>query len=144
MNRLLGISTICAACFGFWLAREAASDLPPRVDGGGRLLRTRVEGTGSPAVVCEIGLGGALEEWAAVQPELAQFTRVVAYDRIGANHDEPQLTGSEVARELRLALANAGIEPPYILVGQSFGGVYIRVFASMYPQDIAALVLLDR
>ena len=78
-----------------------------------------------------------------MQPELAKFTRVVAYDRIGARHEQSQLTGADVARELRQALANAGVEPPYILVGQSFGGVYNRVFASLYPHDVAGLVLLD-
>ena len=88
MNRLIWSLVIVAPCGVFWLAQKAASDLPARVDGGGHLLRMRVEGSGSPTVVCEIGLGGALEEWAAVQPELAKLTRIVAYDRIGSNHDE--------------------------------------------------------
>jgi pimeloyl-ACP methyl ester carboxylesterase len=143
MNRLLWIIAIVAPCGGFWLARAAVSDIPKRVESGGHLLRMRVEGTGSPAVVLEIGLGGALEEWAAVQPQIASFTRVVAYDRLGAEHDELQLTGSEIARELRQALIRAGVDPPYILVGQSFGGIYNRIFASMYPRDVLGLVLLD-
>jgi pimeloyl-ACP methyl ester carboxylesterase len=143
MNRLLWTIVIVAPCAGFWLAQEAASDLPARVDSGGHLLRMRVEGTGSPTVVLEMGLGGALEEWAVVQSELAKITRVVAYDRIGTKRDEPQLTGCDIARELHQALQTAGAEPPYILVGQSFGGVYNRVFASLYPRDVAGLVLLD-
>jgi pimeloyl-ACP methyl ester carboxylesterase len=143
MNRLLWTVAIVAPCGGFWLAQQAASDLPPRVDGGGHLVRMRVEGTGSPAVVCEIGLGGALEEWAVVQQQVAKFTHIVTYDRIGSNHDELRLTGRDVAQELRQALVNAGIDPPYILVGQSFGGVYNRVFASMYPDEVAGIVLLD-
>jgi pimeloyl-ACP methyl ester carboxylesterase len=126
-----------------WLAGRAVHDLPPRVDVDGRLLRMRVEGTGSPAVVMEIGLCGALEEWAAVQPKVARFTKVVAYDRIGAEDRQPRLTGEEVARELRAALRNAGVQPPYILVGQSFGGIYNRVFASLFPDDVAGIVLLD-
>jgi pimeloyl-ACP methyl ester carboxylesterase len=103
----------------------------------------RVEGHGSPTVILEIGLGGALEEWSLVQPELAKFTRVVAYDRVGSKHEEREFTGTDVARELRQALRSAGVDPPYILVGQSFGGVYNRVFASHYPEDVAGLVLLD-
>jgi pimeloyl-ACP methyl ester carboxylesterase len=126
-----------------WLADRAVRDLPPRVAVDGRLLRMRVEGMGSPAVVLEIGLGGALEEWAAVQPKVARFTKVVAYDRIGAVDRASRLTGEELARELRAALRNAGIRPPYILVGQSFGGIYNRVFASLYPEDVAGMVLLD-
>jgi pimeloyl-ACP methyl ester carboxylesterase len=126
-----------------WLADRAVRDLPPRVDVEGRLLRMRVEGTGSPAVVLEIGLCGALEEWAAVQPKVARFTKVVAYDRLGAVDRKSLLTGEELARELRAALQNAGVEPPYILVGQSFGGVYNRVFARLYPDDVAGMLLLD-
>jgi pimeloyl-ACP methyl ester carboxylesterase len=143
MSRLLWIIAIIAPCGAFWLAQEAASDLPRRVDGGGHLVRMRVDGAGSPAIVCEIGLGGALEEWAVVQQQVAKFTRVVTYDRIGSNHHQSKLTGSDVAHKLRQALKNAGVEPPYILVGQSFGGVYNRVFASLYPQEVAGLVLLD-
>jgi pimeloyl-ACP methyl ester carboxylesterase len=126
-----------------WLADRAVRDLPPRIDVDGRLLRMRVEGRGSPTVVLEIGLGGALEEWAAVQPKVALFTKVVAYDRLGAVDRSSGLTGEEVARELRAALRNAGIEPPYILVGQSFGGIYNRVFASLYPDEVAGMLLLD-
>ncbi|HEY3391649.1 MAG TPA: alpha/beta hydrolase, partial [Lacipirellulaceae bacterium] len=127
----------------FWLADRAVRDMPPRVDIDGRLLRMRIEGEDSPAVVLEIGLGGALEEWAAVQPKVARFTKVVAYDRLGAVDKQSVLTGEDVARELRAALTGAGVKPPYILVGQSFGGIYNRVFASMYPQEVAGIVLLD-
>jgi pimeloyl-ACP methyl ester carboxylesterase len=143
MNRLLWTIAMAAPVSGFWLANQAASDIPPRIDAGGRLVRMRVEGAGSPAIVFEIGLGGALEEWAAVQPELARRTRVVAYDRIGCNPGKPLVTGRDIACELRQALKNAGIEPPYILVGQSFGGVYNRVFAGLFPNEVAGLVLLD-
>jgi pimeloyl-ACP methyl ester carboxylesterase len=103
----------------------------------------RIEGQGSPAVVLEIGLGGPLEEWDIVQAEVARFTKVMAYDRIGAVDTKTKLTGQEIARELRAALRKAGIEPPYVLVGQSFGGVYNRVFASLYPNEVAGMVLLD-
>src|SRR5207253_2207002 len=112
-------------------------------DVDGRLLRMRVEGQGSPAVVMEIGLGGPLEEWKLVQPEVARFTKVFAYDRIGALETKSKLTGQDIARELHAALQKAGIEPPYVLVGQSFGGIYNRIFASLYPNEVAGMVLLD-
>jgi pimeloyl-ACP methyl ester carboxylesterase len=127
----------------FWLADRAVHDLPSRIDVEGRLLRVRVEGRGSPAVVLEIGLGGALEEWAAVQPAVARFTKVVAYDRSGAENTQPVLTGREVAIELHAALSRAGVKPPYVLAGQSFGGIYNRIFASMYPDEVSGMVLLD-
>jgi pimeloyl-ACP methyl ester carboxylesterase len=143
MNRCLILLAMLLTGGAFCLADRAVRDLPPRVDIDGRLLRMRIEGKGSPAVVLEIGLGGALEEWAAVQPAVARFTKVVAYDRLGAEDKEPMLTGREIAHELHTALNRAGIEPPYVLVGQSFGGIYNRIFASMYPDEVVGMVLLD-
>lgn len=83
MNKLLVILAIVLPCGPFLLARQAVNDLPQRVDAGGHRLRLHSVGTGSPAVILEIGLGGFLEEWAAVQPDVAKLTQVVAYDRIG-------------------------------------------------------------
>jgi pimeloyl-ACP methyl ester carboxylesterase len=137
------LAAILLPAASFALAGRAVNDLPGRINADGRLLRIRVEGEGSPAVVLEIGLGGPLEVWDLVQPEVARFTKVFAYDRIGAVDAKPMLTGVEIAHELRTALRNAGVEPPYILVGQSFGGVYNRIFASLYPNEVAGMVLLD-
>jgi pimeloyl-ACP methyl ester carboxylesterase len=143
MNKLLVIFATVLTLGSVWLADGAVNDLPGRVDVGGRMLRMKTLGEGSPAVVLEIGLGGPLEVWDLVQPELARHTTVVAYDRVGAVEQKESLTGEDIARELHAALHRAGIEPPYVLVGQSFGGVYNRLFASMYPDEVAGMVLLD-
>jgi pimeloyl-ACP methyl ester carboxylesterase len=143
MNKALILLATMLSGSSLWIAQTAVNDLPDRVDVDGRLLRTRVMGNGSPAVVLEIGLGGPLEEWELVQPEVARFTKVFAYDRIGAVEVKSKLTGQDVARELHAALAKAGVEPPYVLVGQSMGGMYNRIFASLYPNEIAGMVLLD-
>jgi pimeloyl-ACP methyl ester carboxylesterase len=125
------------------LAGRAALDLPKRVDAGGRLVRMRTRGDGSPTVLFEIGLGGPLEEWAAVQSDVARITRTVSYDRLASDRRTGTLTGRQVARELHAALAAAHVPPPYILVGQSFAGVYNRIFATEYPDEVAGIVLLD-
>jgi pimeloyl-ACP methyl ester carboxylesterase len=143
MNKLLLILAFTLPCTSLLLAKRAVDELPLRVDVDGRQLRLRIEGAGSPTVVMEIGLGGPLEEWATVQPEVAKFTRVVAYDRIGSNHSSEVFTGRNVAAELHTALAKAQLPPPYVLVGQSFGGTFNRVFASMYPGEVVGMVLLD-
>jgi pimeloyl-ACP methyl ester carboxylesterase len=143
LNRLALLLAAFLTASSFWLADRAVNDLPGRVDADGRLLRMRIEGQGSPTVVLEIGLGGPLEEWDMVQAEVAKFTRAVAYDRIGAVDTKTSLTGKEIAHELRAALRNAGVNPPYVLCGQSLGGVYNRIFASLYPGDVAGMVLLD-
>jgi pimeloyl-ACP methyl ester carboxylesterase len=143
MTKSLTILAMLISGGSFWLAERAVSDLPGRVDVDGRLLRMRIEGRGLPAVVLEIGLGGPLEEWDLVQPEVARFTKVVAYDRIGAVETKSKLTGEDVARELHAALEKAGVDPPYVLVGQSLGGMYNRLFASLYPNEVVGMVLLD-
>jgi pimeloyl-ACP methyl ester carboxylesterase len=142
-TRLLAMLAPLLASLSLLLAKQAALDLPERVDAGGRLVRMRVAGEGSPVVVCEIGLRGPLEEWAAVQPEVARFTRTVAYDRLGSDRGPGMLTGGQIARELHAALTQAHIQPPYVLVGQSFAGIYNRIFAATYPKEVAGIVLLD-
>ena len=143
MNKLCFALLLALPCLSLLLALHTVKQLPVRVDDGGHLLRMRVEGEGSPTVVMEIGLGGPLEEWAAVQPEVAKFAHVFVYDRIGAHYTDQILTGRQIAGDLHAALANAQLPPPYVLVGQSFAGIYNRIFASMYPTEVAGMVLLD-
>jgi pimeloyl-ACP methyl ester carboxylesterase len=143
MNKVLFLLATLVSGGSFWIAGRAAHDLPDRVDVDGRLLRTRVAGAGAPAVVFEIGIGGPLEEWELVAPEVARFTKVFVYDRIGAIEKKTTLSGQDVARELHAALQKSGVQPPYVLVGQSLGGMYNRIFASMYPDEIVGIVLLD-
>src|SRR5690348_3526577 len=59
------------------------------VDAGGHLLHVLTEGRGAPTVILESGLGQGLDSWEKVQPEVAKFTRVVAYDRAGLGKSEP-------------------------------------------------------
>jgi pimeloyl-ACP methyl ester carboxylesterase len=143
MNKLCFTLLLTLPCLSLLLALQTVKALPILVDAGNHPLRMRVEGEGSPTVVMEIGLGGPLEEWAAVQPEVAKFARVVAYDRIGAQYTDQILTGREIAADLHSALTSAQLPPPYVLVGQSFAGIYNRIFASMYPAEVAGMVLLD-
>lgn len=120
------------------------------VDAGGHALRMRIAGSGSPAVVFESGGtgagGGPLEAWERVQPAVSRFTCTVAYDRAGSGHSDPgpkPRDARQIARELHTALHTARVSPPYMLVGHSFGGPLNRVFADMYPDEVAGLVLLD-
>lgn len=120
------------------------------IDAGGHQLRMLICGHGSPAVVFEAGgypaSGNALEAWKRVQPEVSKFTNTVAYDRAGIGLSAPgpkPRDARQIARELHIALQNAHMAPPYILVGSSFGGPLIRVFAGMFPEDVAGMVLVD-
>jgi pimeloyl-ACP methyl ester carboxylesterase len=103
-------------------------------------------GTGSPAVVLQSGLGDGKEAWSRVFDGLATHSTVVAYDRPGYG-GSPLKAGPRdpctVAREQRELLMSIGVMPPYILVGHSLGGLYEYVYARLYPDDVAGLVLLD-
>jgi pimeloyl-ACP methyl ester carboxylesterase len=120
------------------------------VDVDGHQLRLLIAGHGGPAVVFEAGgfaaAGGPLESWERVQPAVSRFTSTVSYDRAGIGRSPPgpkPRDARQVARELHTALGNAHVPPPYVLVGHSFGGPLNRVFADMYPDEIAGMVLLD-
>lgn len=109
-------------------------------------LWMEVQGSGSPAVIFESGLGDSSESWDPVISQVAALTRVVAYDRAGLGKSPPAQaprSARQIAQELHQALGKAGIAPPYVLVGHSAGGFYVRVFASLYPQEVSALVLVD-
>ena len=117
-----------------------------KVDVGGHSLNLLIGGQGSPAVVFEGGFGAGIASWSTVQKEVAAFARTVSYDRAGLGQSElgPQpRSAKRIATELHTALEKAGVKPPYVLVGHSFGGIYVRVFAEMYPKEVAGMVLLD-
>ncbi len=81
-----------------------------------------------------------------MQPDIAQFARVCSYDRAGYGYSDAgpmPRTSDRIASELHAALESAGEKPPYLLVGSSFGGYIVRVFNGKYPDQVAALVLVD-
>ncbi len=117
-----------------------------KVDVGGHSLQLLVGGQGSPAVVFEGGFGAGIASWSTVQKDVAAFAQTVSYDRAGLGQSDPGPTprsAKTIATELHIALQRAGIKPPYVMVGHSFGGIYVRVFADMYPNEVAGMVLLD-
>ncbi|HEX4244577.1 MAG TPA: alpha/beta hydrolase, partial [Acidimicrobiales bacterium] len=105
-----------------------------------------VVGESGPVVVLESGWPGCGLGWQRVRGPVGRFARVVTYDRAGTGKSEPGPSprhAERIAAELHTALGNAGLDPPYILVGQSLGGPYIRVFAGMYPAEVSGMVLVD-
>jgi len=116
------------------------------IDVGGFKMHINCMGEGSPTVILEAMSGGASPYWGWIQPEIAKKTRVCAYDRAGFYWSEPDPEVQSLARTVRnfhTLLENANISGPYVLVGHSIGGVYIRQFAADYPDDVVGMVLLD-
>lgn len=104
-------------------------------------------GSETPSVVFQSGLGDGLATWAAVLERLPGNVSAFAYDRPGYGASSPvpreARTPCVVARELREVLRAADVPPPFVLVGHSLGGQYQYAFARLYPEDVAALLLLD-
>jgi len=116
------------------------------VDVGGYRLHINCMGQGSPTVILESGLANMSADWGNVQPLVAEGTRVCAYDRAGIAWSDPgpqPRDPRQIAGELHTLLSRAGIAGPYVLVGQSFGGLYVRMYAARYSSEVAGMVLVD-
>ena len=112
----------------------------------GRRLNLHVTGEGSPTVILAAGLAGIALDWVLVQPHVAKFARVVSFDHAGLSFSDegPHPRNSEaIIADLRAALAAAHIDPPYLLVGHSAGGMHMRRFAERHRAEVTGLVLID-
>lgn len=119
---------------------ENASALPPVS------AIAQVSGQDSPVVVLQSGLGDGQSAWSALVPQLSRHHTVVTHDRPGRGQNPYKGAPRDpcsIATEQRALLQRAGLQPPYILVGHSLGGLYQYVYARMYHEDVAGLVLLD-
>jgi pimeloyl-ACP methyl ester carboxylesterase len=116
------------------------------IDVGGFRLHLTCAGEGRPTVVLDAALGASSVSWALVQPEVARLTHVCSYDRAGFGWSDaapgPRTVG-RIVDELRTLLERAGETPPFVLVGHSFGGLVMRVFATRYRADTLGVVLVD-
>jgi thioesterase domain-containing protein len=103
-------------------------------------------GAGDATVVFESGLGDDWRPWQLVAPEVAEQARVFAYSRPGYGQSEPTTEprdAKHIVEELRALLAARGYAPPYVLVGHSFGGGYMELFAKAHPEEVTGVVLVD-
>jgi len=133
-------------------ARDARKYPPPGrlvqtgLHAGGHRMHLYATGEGRPTVVLDAALAGSCLSWAWVQPELAKFARACSYDRAGLGWSDAAptpRTARQCAEELHSLLERADVPGPYVLVGHSFGGFVSRLFAAMYPAEVAGMVLVD-
>jgi len=115
-------------------------------DVGNRSLYLECVGEGSPTIVMETGNGGDHTAWEDVVPSVRDTNQTCTYDRanLGASDSAPTpRTSADVVEDLHGLLTVAGIPAPYVLVGHSFGGISMRLYAATYPDEVAGLVLVD-
>jgi len=147
---MLGVLLFVAGVtYEHWSRWRAPRKFPPPgelVEVDDTFLHLNCTGEGTPTVILESGAGSPSVVWMAVQDEIAQLTRVCSYDRAGLGWSErkqgPRDAG-KVADELHVLLGTASIEPPYVMVGHSFGGPRIMIFAHRFPGEVAGFVFVD-
>lgn len=145
---LLGLAVIGAVYQGIASARDAKQYKPvdQMVDVNGLQMRLDCRGSGSPTVVLEAGAQSSGMYWVRIQDQVAEFTRVCSYDRAGYGWSDTvheAMLPQQVAEMLHALLEKGGEGPPYLMVGHSFGGVYVRTFTAEYPDEVVGMVLVD-
>jgi pimeloyl-ACP methyl ester carboxylesterase len=137
-------------------ARAQSESTPPPfpppgklVDVGGWRLHLNCSGESAasrPTVILESGIGDFSVEWSLVQPGVAGFARVCSYDRGGDGWSDlgphPR-TMHQIVYELHTLLDKVGVKPPLVLVGHSYGGWLVRLYAATYPKDVVGMVLVE-
>ena len=151
-SQSLALALLIVAAPDLHAQSSAAPPVPApgrMVDLGGWRLHLNCSGKPSPAqptVILEAGAGGLALDWSLVQPGVAHLARVCSYDRAGAGWSDlgprPRTLRQKVW-ELHALLERAGERPPYILVGQSYGGILARLYAATYPTEVAGMVFSE-
>lgn len=137
----------------------AADAIPQRIDDSayaraqrlvniepGRRLNIYCVGKGSPTAVFDAGMNNWNQIWGLVQPRIATKTRACSYDRAGLGFSDPSNragSSANIVDDLHRLLIAASIQPPYILVGHSYGGMNMRLYANLYPDEVVGMVLVD-
>lgn len=148
---LLSICAVSALGGGYQTIRETmdrqlGEQSGSLVDVGGHRLYLSCSGNGGPTVILESGLGEKSAYWDTIAAAVSSDTKVCVYDRAGRGGSDPApipLDGTGVAKDFHALLASSNQSGPFVLVGHSSGALYVRIFAELYPGEVAGVVLLD-
>jgi pimeloyl-ACP methyl ester carboxylesterase len=142
-------AALCLLLLGLTSANQFQPFMTPQqlIDVGlGRHINLYCAGSGSPTVILDSDTDDSTLVWRFVQPAIAKSTRVCSYDAAGVGFSDPAPAPRDAAayaRDLSTLTKRASLRPPYVLVGFGFSGLSTRLFADLYPNDVAAMVLVD-
>jgi pimeloyl-ACP methyl ester carboxylesterase len=133
-----------------WVSPQLASQVAHSgrlVTVGKQKMFLNCAGSGSgPTVILESGTGDTSEVWTAVQKRVLELAQVCSYDRLGLGRSSRLVsphTADEIVGDLHSLLQAAPVFPPYVMVGHSIGGIYVRKYAALYPSEVEGIVLVD-
>lgn len=144
----LAIAVLLAACNAATATPVQSDYAKPhqQVEVEGRHLNLFCMGSGSPTIIFESGAGVAGWGWQLVQPTVSKTNRACIYDRAGLGFSEPSTlpgTSANAVNDLQKLLSAARLQPPFVLVGHSYGGMNVQLFAYRYPSMVSGLVLVE-
>jgi pimeloyl-ACP methyl ester carboxylesterase len=149
MRLQLAVIIGLAAASSLHAQAPSSKSYPPPgrlIDVGGRKLHLHCLGNGSPTVILIAGGGAFSIDWVLVQPKVAENTRVCSYDRAGLAWSDPgpaDETVEQTTGDLHAMLGTAGEKGPYLLVGASIGGIFIRAYQRGFPGEVAGLAFTN-
>ncbi|AFJ02065.1 putative hydrolase or acyltransferase of alpha/beta superfamily [Methylophaga frappieri] len=127
-------------------ADNLPSPLGKRYDIGGYKMHLHCQGKNGPTVVVDAGLGEDSSDWQKIVDQVRNTTRICVLDRPGygwSDFGPTPRTSERIAGEIERLLSSASIGPPYLLVGHSFGGFNVRMFAARHPNQVKGMILID-
>jgi pimeloyl-ACP methyl ester carboxylesterase len=145
-SRLFRLLPIASLPLAFAAAACGTGPDPTHSPASERATEVVEYGAGDTTVVFESGLGNDWTPWQLVAPEVGKQARAFTYSRPGYGQSEPSASprdAAHIVEELRGLLSARGLPPPYVLVGHSFGGTYMELFAKAHPEEVRGLVLVD-
>jgi pimeloyl-ACP methyl ester carboxylesterase len=97
-------------------------------------------------VVLVSGLAGDNHDWGPVEELVSGSSRVCSYDRTGlgkSDASDAAPTAQSATDSLHSLLSEAEVTGPLVLVGHSYGGLIVQLYAAQHPENAAGLVLVD-
>jgi pimeloyl-ACP methyl ester carboxylesterase len=125
---------------------EGEQPLSQMVPVAGHSLHVMSVGEGAFTMIFESGSGNDLSHWLKVAPAIGQTAKVVTLSRGGYGKSDAVAkarTLTESTNDLSGFIEKAELQPPFILVGHSYGSHIVRSYAAQHPNNVDGLVLVD-